>query len=95
MTSWFGRDDGPPIIDCPVCRHRRCLVCGADPYHEGAECPPARDDSVSPGSSSLAEDEETTLKFIASSNIRRCKRCNTGIIKEVGCHKVLLTINLP
>lgn len=84
VVSWFGPDDGLPIIDCPICRHRRCLVCGADPYHDGIGCPPPQ----SAGAVSAQSEEEASLQFIATSNIKRCMRCNNGIIKEVGCHKV-------
>ena len=46
-------------MDCPVCGHRRCLICGADPYHDGSGCPPP-----------AGEEDELGDAKIASLNIR-------------------------
>ena len=69
VTSWSGPEDGAPVMDCLVCHHRRCMVCGADPYHDGTGCPvPAE------------EEEDASMQFIANSNIRLLQ-C-TGLINN-------------
>ena len=42
IVAWTGPEDGPPAIDCAVCKRRSCVICGAYPFHEGSNCPPPR-----------------------------------------------------
>lgn len=36
----------------------------------------------------LSPEERATREFLAKSNIKLCKRCGNGVVKEVGCHKL-------
>ena len=79
VVSWSGPEDGVPRVDCPVCCTSRCLVCGVSPYHTGRICAPVSDQN----------DMDFINSPYASSNIKRCRRCGVGIIKDLGCHKVM------
>lgn len=78
VVSWGGPDDGVPCVDCPICCKTRCLVCGVSPYHTNQACDPVIHDC-----------NNYDNIFCASSNIKRCKRCGVGIIKDFGCDKVM------
>ena len=96
IVSWCGPQnagDAPPAIDCPVCKKHRCLLCGVEPFHRGQPCLP-RTPCSSPGANAPGggpeSEEALSLAFIssASSNIRICRRCGQGVVKEQGCDKV-------
>jgi hypothetical protein len=92
VVSWYSPQDSdagdPPAIDCPVCKKHRCLICGVEPFHRGQPCAPRSRGSASGGGSD--SEEALTLAFIssASNNIRICRRCGQGVVKEHGCDKV-------
>jgi hypothetical protein len=84
VVSWAGPADGPPVLDCPVCHIRRCLICNTAPFHEGRACPEPSADAAAHASAVASVPGEVVLP----SNIKRCRRCGAGIVKDVGCDKV-------
>lgn len=92
VVCWTGPDDGESLFDCPLCNHKRCIVCGQEPFHTDSLCPVPGDgvswspSSSSPPPSSIVPIEDRLL--LLSMNVKRCRRCGQGVLKESGCHKV-------
>ena len=30
VIAWSGPEDGPSLFNCPMCLHKRCIVCGME-----------------------------------------------------------------
>ena len=97
IACWAGPEDGPPSLDCPLCKVARCLVCGASPFHTGQSCPPPPAAAAAAGgasgeggkgAASLAAEEQATREYFAANEIKPCPRCATPLVKSHGCDKM-------
>jgi len=74
VVSWCGPEDGLPVLNCPICRTSRCLLCRR-PDHGTISCADATDD-------------QALHNYIQSSNVKLCARCGNGVVKSSGCDKM-------
>jgi hypothetical protein len=80
---------------CPLCRRGECLLCNG-PLHPKMTCEQYKADIdsrriallESGALSSISKDEELTRAYLESSEMRICRRCNNGVWKSSGCHKM-------
>ena len=90
VVCWSGAEgEGPPAVNCPLCKTQRCLLCAAAPYHTGRRCgeaPPAA--APGEGPEHAAAEAASRAFLTASAGIRRCASCGNGVIKAAGCDKV-------
>ena len=94
VTGWAGPEDGPPRLQCPICQIERCLMCGRS-YHAGSTCEEAKilADIAAGGAGANAAEEALTMAFLERTNVRRCARCGTGVVKSAGCNKMKCRCN--
>jgi hypothetical protein len=93
VICWTGPEDGESLFDCPLCLHKRCIVCQQEPFHTGSTCLKAGkwQDTYSrtsyPYSTSAIVPVEDRI-LLRCMNVKRCQRCGQGVVKEKGCNKI-------
>lgn len=81
--AWSGPDDGPPRIDCPLCRVQRCVLCHASPFHTGKTCEEAaaaaKAESAAKAANAKAEEATKAMldKELKSGKTRPCPKCTS------------------
>ena len=81
VVAWAGEPgDGEPKCYCFRCKATTCLACG-QPWHAGVGCAAA--------AAQAADDDAKTRAYLASSKVRICPRCRTGLVKASGCDTMM------
>ncbi|CAK0903590.1 unnamed protein product [Prorocentrum cordatum] len=87
--TWRFHDCASDRQTCPVCEEESCLLCGAQPYHEGRTC-----EQYKAG----LEDQDMFERWIEKTGSKQCPTCHMVTTKEnlekqsqqrVECHKML------
>lgn len=81
----------PAEFFCTACGHRRCVLCGAEPYHHGRSCaeasaPGAPEPALAPApipGAVIPATEPGMAEYLAT-HTRVCRRCQQAVEKASG-----------
>eukprot|EP01041_Mallomonas_annulata_P011948 gene11947-25033_t len=89
IASWKSEsEDGPSKMNCPQCKREHCILCAAEPFHHGMNCEEAFKYERRQVLLRRRSEELSTCAYLVNINVKYCKKCRTGVVKESGCDKM-------